>query len=220
MYAVPPPRSEAELLQRAAALAGRTLRDLAAEAGMSLPPSARRGKGFAGTLIERLLGADAPGRAEPDFSRLGIELKTLPLNARGRPAESTWVCVAPLHERPGRWQDSLVRRKLRRVLWVPIESAPRLAPGDRRVGSSIIWSPTPAEEALLRADWEELTGMIASGELEQLSARHGRVLQLRPKAANARALTGFADADGAPAMTLPRGFYLRSGFTAAIIAGT
>jgi DNA mismatch repair protein MutH len=214
---VPPPRSETELMQRAAALAGRTLREIAAEAGLVVPPDQRRMKGWVGELVERRLGADAESLSEPDFRAIGVELKTVPLNARGMPAESTWVCVVPLDGDPGPWERSNVRRKLARVLWVPIEFDPRIPLPARRIGSAVLWSPDASEEAALRADWAELTGMIALGELDSLSARHGQCLQVRPKAANARSLTPAADGDGAPGRTLPRGFYLRARFTGSIL---
>ena len=38
-------------------------------------------------LLERALGATAEGsKAEQDFSHLGVELKTLPINAEGYPS--------------------------------------------------------------------------------------------------------------------------------------
>lgn len=51
--------------------------------------------------------------------------------------------------------------------------------------------------------------MIVLGQVERITARHGEVLQLRPKAANARALTEAIGARGEPILTLPRGFYLK-----------
>jgi DNA mismatch repair protein MutH len=216
MQRIPPPRTEAELMERATALAGRALRDLAADAGRVVPSNQLRMKGWVGELIEHRLGADAESLAEPDFREIGVELKTVPINARGRPAESTWVCTVPLAGNPGRWEQSNVRRKLARVLWVPVEAEGGIPLPARRVGSAFLWSPDAEEETALRTDWEELTAMIALGELENLTPRHGLALQIRPKAANARALTRSADAGGAPAATLPRGFYLRAAFTAAI----
>jgi DNA mismatch repair protein MutH len=60
--------------------------------------------------------------------------------------------------------------------------------------------------------------MIVLGRVEHITARHGEVLQLRPKAANSRALTEAYGANGQPIKTLPRGFYLKTQFTAAILA--
>jgi len=184
------------------------------------PPGApRHTKGYAGTLLECVLGADAGSRSLPDFTRLGIELKSIPVNAAGVPAESTFLCVAPLRGASGqRWEDSPVWHKLRRVLWIPLEADRRLPLAVRRVGWPVLWSPDQEDARVLREDWEELMELLVTGSYAQLDARVGRYLQIRPKAANARALAPSFDAAGEPAGTLPRGFYLRTKFTRRLLA--
>ncbi len=217
--AVEGPRNEAELMDRARGLGGRTVVELARALEVPLPANPRRAKGFVGQLVERALGASAGSRAEPDFPALGVELKTLPVNRAGRVRESTFVCTAPL-TRAGEseWQSSRVRSKLARVLWVPVEADPRVAPAHRRVGAAFLWSPSAEQEAVLEADWLELTGRIGAGQVEALDARRGQALQLRPKGADATARTRAFDADGAPFMAPVRAFYLRARFTRAILA--
>jgi len=95
---VPGPGDEAELLARASVLAGATLGELAPRVGLTAPPDLRHAKGFVGQLLERVLGASAGSLSQPDFPALGVELKSLPVNARGRPCESTFVCHIPLTE--------------------------------------------------------------------------------------------------------------------------
>ncbi|RID08381.1 DNA mismatch repair protein MutH, partial [Escherichia coli] len=51
-----------------------------------------------------------------------------------------------------------------------------------------------------------------------ITARHGEYLQIRPKAANAKALTEAIGARGERILTLPRGFYLKKNFTSALLA--
>ena len=200
------PQSEQELLSRAYAMAGFTLAQLAATAGIPVPRDLRRDKGWTGQLIEWQLGASAGSRPEQDFPDLGIELKTIPIDPQGRPLETTFVCVAPLIGVSGqRWEESNVRNKLSRVLWIPVEGSRDIPVGDRRVGMPLLWSPNEEEEGLL--------DMIVLGAVEQISARHGQVLQLRPKAANSKALTRAIGRNGQPIMTLPRGFYLKIEFT-------
>ena len=80
-----------------------------------------------------------------------------------------------------------------------------------------MWSPSPEEEHLLALDWQELTDMIVLGQVEHIQGKHGQVLQLRPKAANSQAKTQAFDKNGKPFMTLPRGFYLKIGFTQSIL---
>lgn len=211
------PRSVEELLQRAEDLAGRPLSFIAAQQGWQVPPDLRRNKGWIGMLMESALGASAGSKAEPDFPRLGVELKTLPVDARGKPLESTYVCIAPLDGSMARtWEESWVRHKLARVLWVPVVAAEQLA--DRRVGAPILWSPSPEEERVLRADWESIAEAIHLGEAWQLEARRGVALQLRPKAANSRELTWMLDDEGEWAQVNPRGFYLRPSFTRAMLS--
>ena len=103
-------------------------------------------------------------------------------------------------------------------MWVPIEAGGAQALADRRIGCPLIWSPSETEEATLKADWEELVELIATGQVDQIDARIGDALQIRPKAANAKARTLASESTGAPASTLPRGFYLRSRFTRKILA--
>ncbi|MEZ8093250.1 DNA mismatch repair endonuclease MutH [Photobacterium swingsii] len=214
-----PPQTEQELLTRAQALAGLTLGELAEQAGIIPPQDLRRDKGWVGQLLEWHLGASAGSKPVPDFIELGIELKTIPIGYHGRPLETTFVCVAPLIGLHGlNWHNSHIRHKLAKVLWVPVEGERDIPLADRHVGSPLLWQPSPEEEDQLRQDWEELMDMIVLGQVEQITAKHGEVLQLRPKAANNKALTEAYGANGQPIKTLPRGFYLKTHFTAAILA--
>jgi len=213
------PRSEAELLDRARALAGRTISELANAYGRALPAEPRRSKGFVGALVEQALAiAPRPGAAGPDLAALGIEVKTIPLTAAGAPRESTFVCTLPLGrlERET-WETSAVRAKLARVLWVPVEADARMPWGARRVGAAWLWSPDPREEATLRTDWEGVQALVARGGVDALDARRGLALQVRPKARDGRARVRAPGEDEAPTATMPRGFYLRASFTAAIV---
>lgn len=213
------PVTEAELLARADELAGLRLAELAPRFAASVPADLRRAKGFVGGLIERALGATAGSRAVPDFPELGIELKTLPVDRAGIPVESTFVCTIPLTEMAEvEWADSRVRRKLSKVLWVPVQGERTLSVGERRIGQALLYVLPPEDEAVLRADWEELAGLIGRGHVERLSGHLGKYLQIRPKAAHSRARRLGIDADGAPFAALPRGFYLRPSFTRAILA--
>lgn len=212
------PPDEGALMSRARALGGRTVEELARQTGVALPPDPRRAKGFVGNLIERALGGECSPRARPDFPELGIELKTLPVDRRGRVRESTFVCSAPLTVADdAEWESSRVRHKLARVLFVVMEADRAVAPRDRRFGAAFLWSPSQEDEARLRADWEELTGLIGMGAVETVDAHRGEILQLRPKGANAAARTKGFDEDGAPFLAPVRAFYLRSRFTRTLL---
>jgi len=212
------PETEAELLARARALAGSTIAELAERFSLTAPANLRRHKGFVGALLERALGATAGSRAAPDFEQLGIELKTLPVDTRGRSLESTFVCTIPLIEiGEVEWLSSRVRRKLNRVLWIPVQGERQIAVPERRIGEPLLWSLDAASEAALRFDWEELAGIIGRGDVETITGHIGRCLQIRPKARDSHARRRGVDADGARFAALPRGFYLRATFTSEIL---
>lgn len=213
-----PPVDVVELMYRAQQLAGLTLGELADQLALTLPKDLKRDKGVVGQMLEQALGASSGSKAEPDFPHLGIELKTLPINSAGQPLESTYVCVAALTDvNLQRWQDSWVCRKLQRVLWVPIWAERSLPLANRVIGSAFLWQPNQQQQQLLQQDWEELMELIVLGGIDQIRGAHGKVLQLRPKAANAKALTAAIGKDGQPIQTLPRGFYLKTSFTAELL---
>ena len=107
---IAPPRHLDELRIRAEALDGHTLGEIAAALDFSLAGSAVRTKGPAGELVERALGASAGSAAAPDFPSLGVELKTIPIDAAGRPRETTFVCAFGLDEADAAtWETSIVR---------------------------------------------------------------------------------------------------------------
>lgn len=212
------PSSEYELLNRAKCIAGLTLGELAAELDILVPPDLKRNKGWVGQLLETALGAKAGSKPEQDFSHLGIELKTIPINAQGFPLETTFVSLAPLVRNSGvSWAHSHVRHKLSRVLWIPVQGERQIPLAERYICAPLLWRPNAEQEDRLRRDWEELMDYIVLGKIHQINATLGGVLQLRPKGANSKARTQGIGQQGEIIETLPLGFYLRKEFTAEIL---
>ena len=208
---------ERELSRRLAALPGRTLGALALEHGV-LPPSgsASRSKGWTGLLLEKALGATAGSRAEPDFPALGIELKSVPVDALGQPLESTFVSSLDLSAVDHRWEVSPVRKKLARVAWVAVEAEPPLF--ERRCTRAFLWSPSPEDEAQVRDDYEEIVDLLEEGFA--VKAELGKALQLRPKGRDALHLRWSINEEGERSRTPPRAFYLRRSFTRRLLSTT
>jgi len=213
-----PPNSEQELLDRCRTITGKTILELANIFNQKIPTTLHQAKGWIGTLIEWHLGADSANKSQPDFSNLGIELKTLPLNAQYQPQESTYICTASLNPNLEVWRTSRVYKKLAHVLWVPIEASSQIPIPKRRIGTPILWKPCPKIETILKQDWEELTEILQLGQIAKLSAKQGTYLQIRPKAAHSHILTSTLDEQGEVILTGPKGFYLRSVFTKIILA--
>jgi DNA mismatch repair protein MutH len=213
-----PPQTEIELIERCNCIAGLSFAQLSMHLGLPIPIQPNQRKGWVGHAIELALGTDAQNKPSPDFQILGIELKTIPLSKQGTPTESTFITSIPLltiHQQ--QWPTSQCYAKLKRILWVPLEGERDIPYPQRRIGHGFLWSPNKEEEAILEADWNYLTLQISTGYLETLDAKYGEYLQIRPKAANGKSLCFGFDQNGNKIKTLPRGFYLRSRFTAQIV---
>lgn len=209
-----------ELLALCQNIAGMTIAELASLLNIPCPASLNHNKGWIGQLLEQYLGATGRNLPIADFPNLGIELKTIPINPKTLcPIESTFVCTSQLNTPSVSWEQSIVRLKLSRVLWVPIESLPNLNLTNRRIGKSFLWQPSKQQAIILKNDWQELTEMLQLGNIQLLSAKYGRYLQIRPKAADCKNnLVDYTTIDGESIQTVNRGFYLRSSFTKKILA--
>lgn len=206
-----PPEDTRELTRRAQALAGASLDDLARALGVTIAGEGARTKGKVGELVERALGATGGSSAVHDFPHLAIELKTIPVR-NGAPRESTYVCTVPIDEADrAEWETSWARAKLSHVLWVPIDVEART------IGAPLFWRPTEEQERVLRADFDDAIGAIAIGGIEGLSARAGRWMQVRPKAKDGTPRYLTRGRENEVIATVPRGFYLRTLFTGALL---
>src|SRR5262245_66100292 len=106
------------LLSHARALVGVELAELADGLGLPVPPGRVRTKGWSGQIIEHELGVALGGARGPDFAALGVELKTVPVDAALQPRESTAVCqIDPVAIAAESWETSYVRHKLAREVF-------------------------------------------------------------------------------------------------------
>ncbi len=191
-------------MRRAYRLQGQSLQYLANALGVSLPKKRGHPKGLVGQMLESYLGADAGNQARPDFTGLGIELKSISLNTSGKPTTATFVSGVPSHIRKfPEWEESSVCKKLQRVLWIPIEMVNGEPMSMSRIGTPILWSPDEHTVGLLRQDWEELIELVCLARFDSIHAGLGAYLQLRPR-------TGERATQGQPH---PLSFYLRAKFT-------
>jgi DNA mismatch repair protein MutH len=208
------------LLAHARALVGVELAELADALGLPVPAGRVRTKGWSGQIIEHELGVAVGGTRGPDFAALGIELKTVPVDAALVPLESTAVCqIDPVAIAAESWDDSYVKHKLARVLFVALEVPPGArSVGERRVAAVRLWSPDAEQERLLRADFELFVrGYFRQGRTDDITGHLGAVMQVRPKGKNAADTRDGYDALGNATRVGKCGFYLRPGFVAGIL---
>lgn len=206
-------------MAHARALVGVTLAELADGLGLPVPVGAVRTKGWPGQIIERELGGGEDGVRGPDFAALGVELKTVPVDGRLVPRESTAVCVIdPVVIAGESWNTSYVRRKLARVLFVALDVSGGDSVGDRAVAAVRLWSPSSEEEHLLRADFELFVRhYFRLGRGNEISGHEGVALQVRPKGRNASDRRSAFGPEGQPVQIGRCGFYLRPSFVGPIL---
>jgi DNA mismatch repair protein MutH len=210
----------AALLAHARALVGVELGELADGLGLPVPHGRVRTKGWSGQIIEQELGVATGGARGPDFAALGVELKTVPVTPDLAPLESTAVCqIDPVAIAAESWDTSYVRQKLQRILFLALEVPPAArSVGERRVAAARLWSPSDAEERLLRADFELFVrDYFRRGRSAEITGHLGAVLQVRPKGRNAADLRAGYDAAGNPTRVGKCGFYLRPAFVGTIL---
>lgn len=214
----PPPSSIEELVARARELEGERLDVIARRIGASTAGDAVRTKGRPGEILERALGATGGSSRVVDFPELGVELKTIPVDERGAPIESTYVCTLSLGDADTQeWETSWVRAKLARVLFVPLVAREGEPWPARVVSGPVLWSPTAEQEAVLRGDFDDVVGLVGVGRIEELTAHLGRWLQVRPKARDGSKIGRAFGPENEAIAAVPRGFYLRTRFTGAIL---
>ena len=150
-------------------LAGLTVTQVASQVGIAQPENLVQEKGWVGQLIEAALDAESGSLAQPDFPSIGLELKTIPIDSAGKALESTYVSVVPLMDvRGATWHESVVWQKLSRVLWVPLLAEKQIPLAQRVFATPVLWSPSAADEKLLRADWEAVMEKVSLGQIDTL----------------------------------------------------
>ncbi len=212
------PQNFEELILRLNTIVGKSIETLAKNYSLTVPVSPLHGKGFVGELMEICLGATAKNKSIPDFPDLDLELKTLPVDSSLKPLESTFITYAPLDNiRFLTFERSSLYAKLKRMLFVVILATRELNYAERKVLGYFFYTPEPQDLSQIKGDYEEIYEQITTGNIEQISAKYGTIVQLRPKCSNGRDLTRCIGPDGKNILTRPRGFYLRRTFTAELI---
>jgi DNA mismatch repair protein MutH len=169
-----------EVRQALDPVVGVPFKDLAPVLGISLPTDARRRKAAGGHLVEALLEIARNSIPRPDLERLGTEVKTLPLNTRSSPRESTKVTAFNLEhvkEEPD-FRRSTVFAKLRSILFVPVMKVDNDSPDFWYLRSPFLWLPSEDQLTQMDDDYGTVHSAAKVEDWTRLSGRTGRFLTL------------------------------------------
>ncbi|HUR20759.1 MAG TPA: MvaI/BcnI family restriction endonuclease [Vicinamibacterales bacterium] len=177
------PVTRRRALTQLQALIGCDLNDLARHYRIATHVAGRLNKGWAGHTIERHLGAALNSRQQPDFN--GWELKgvALTFDQAGAPRAKETMAITmfnPAHVIATPFAQSHLRQKLHRMLVVGWVTQPT------QHASAVIvcaepFNLAPHIESLVRADYDQLRGLLRVYGARAVSGRVGEWVQARPK---------------------------------------
>lgn len=195
-----------EALRLITLLAGKDLRQMADQYGISVWKNGRENKGWAGLVIERYLALPPNSRQAPDFG--SWELKVVPLR-RGsdgllRVKESMAITMLePAEVLANSFENSHLYDKLRSMIVVSriYESAQELHSILHAAAEFDLKNPGIYDQ--VKSDYETIRQQIRAGGVESLTGEMGKLVQARTK--------------GRGHGSTSRAFYARSTFVAHIL---
>jgi DNA mismatch repair protein MutH len=170
-------------------------------------------KGWAGGVLEDVLGVLNKNGCEADFPEWGIEVKTLPLSPDFRVLENTFLSKISLPFTEGCFHRSRLYQKIRCIFWVPLIGERKASLEQRLIGKGFLWQMTAEQYNIFEKDWEELTFFIRNGYFSDISAHLGQALHIRPKARSSYEKVRISLSNQITTQIVPIGFYLRRSFT-------
>ncbi|HLL15580.1 MAG TPA: MvaI/BcnI family restriction endonuclease [Pyrinomonadaceae bacterium] len=195
-----------EAVRRINLLAGRDLRALAGELGVTVWKAGRKNKGWAGHTLERYLGLAQNSRQAPDFGEWDLKLVSLRRTAEGvlRVKETMAITMLePTEVVSNRFEDSHLYDKLRRLVVVG-----RIFETEEDARSVLHTAAKfdlddPAVFRAVREDYELIRATIRDRGFAALTGDLGALIQARTK--------------GRGHGSVSRAFYARTAFVARIL---
>jgi DNA mismatch repair protein MutH len=195
-----------EAVRRINLLAGRDLRALADELGVTVWKAGRKNKGWAGHTLERYLGLAQNSRQAPDFGEWDLKLVSLRRAADGvlRVKETMAITMLePTEVVSNRFEDSHLYDKLRRLVVVG-----RIFETEEDARSVLHTAAKfdlddPALFRAVKEDYELIRTTIRERGFAALTGDLGRLVQARTK--------------GRGHGSVSRAFYARTAFVARIL---
>jgi DNA mismatch repair protein MutH len=190
----PEPLSRAAALVRLEALIGTDLRPLADTYGITVWREGRRNKGWAGQVVERVLGQSPNSKHGADFGDWELKVVPLVFNASGglRLKETMGLTMFTAEEiETQAFEDSHLFEKLARIVVVARVYE------DASESRSLVATVAPFDltdpqlYAEIQEDYEELQWVVRQSGVHALDGTMGRWVQPRPKGDAKRAGVGF-----------------------------
>ncbi|MCI4326223.1 MAG: DNA mismatch repair protein MutH [Thermoplasmata archaeon] len=211
-----------ELTHRLNQIVGVPFGELGGALGVLWRGTATQNKGWAGNLVDRLIGSDAGNLPEPDLTKLGIEVKTIPIGIGPKVLQPTKVTMLNYGDLYGtEWWESDPFHKLRSVLFVPIVKFETERPDEWFIRHPFLWLPSFSILSKFKQDYDSVRTLVRSGEFERISSAkppngQGVCLHPKPAAKNSAARRKYKVGDEVVSLP-PRAWMLRESFTQQLV---
>lgn len=171
-------------MRRINLLAGRDLRAMADEFGVTVWKAGRKNKGWAGHVLERYLGLAQNSRQAPDFGEWDLKLVSLRRDSEGRLRVKETMAITMLEPSEvvsNRFEDSHLYDKLRRL--VVVSRIYESAEDTRSVlhAAAKFDLDDPAVFSAVKADYELIRATIRDKGYAALTSDLGELIQARTK---------------------------------------
>ena len=215
-------RTYKELAHRLDQIVGVPFAELSKFYSKTWKGSPSQNKGWGGNMIDFLVGGDEGNASRPDISSLGIEVKSIPIDASTRVLQPTKVTALNYRDiLIEDWWRSNAFHKLRAVLFVPIVKGDAKKPDDWYIRRPFLWLPSTETLSRLESDYDTVRSLVRSGRFEDISSAkppkgQGVALHPKPSAADSSKRTKVLVA-GTEYKVMPRAWMLRESFTEPIV---
>lgn len=159
---------------------GKTLAEIALELGLPREES----KKAAASMLRRALGVSTGKQRLLELEEAGVKPKTVPVRSSDLwPLEAMSFPVMRLKEfaEEEAWEESDLRTHLECLLILPVMADRKdQEKWQRRLAHPFFWSPSPAEEEGIAAEWDDFQRQVRNGKAAYTRIGGRRVAQLRP----------------------------------------
>lgn len=171
------------ILQYARHLTGRTLRELGVD--VTREGQGVHAKGLFGQVLETgYFDIENNSSPEPDFVKVGLELKTSPIIERaGRQVSKERLVLSIINylDVPKKGWEGIFLHKDKNLLLIFFLWEQNVDFYDYRILKTVDWTYPEADLRIIYEDWQIIEKMITEGRADELSERQTRYLAACPK---------------------------------------
>lgn len=183
-------------------------------------PIKKRGS-FGSTLETQYFKIPANTLKEPDFRKVGVELKSTPMkrNANGKLVAKERLVLSKINFTElveESWESSSLLEKTASMLIVAYLYEREKNPVDYRILLTKLWGLPDGDIKQFQLDWELIRQKVADGKAHEISGRDTIYLEACTKSANGKVVTSQPFSD---TKAKPRAWALKASYMTTVLSG-